>query len=242
MACPTCSLIPTKRLCQLASSSLKYTGSHHRKLRRRGLISGVEPVSISIGVRQLRNAEAVKFKTKQTYIKARSQVVGGSCAVHNSVRHLFDILGLAFSWILMLLMGFTLPIANNEGPEDILDSAADFDLGRVADKLGGGATASNHIQLGVDKCLFGFQGMYITDSGGKANEKLGNGHTRVNCRDIGIHNAGGKCFFTAVDIQCGEWQFEVLLENCTHWHPGILGGIIEGLFDNILRKPGKFVA
>jgi hypothetical protein len=83
MACPTCSLIPTKRPRRslelegkLASSSLKYTGSHHRKLRR-GLISGVELVSISIGVRQLRDAEAVKFKTKHTYINARSQVCGG---------------------------------------------------------------------------------------------------------------------------------------------------------------------
>jgi hypothetical protein len=36
-----------------------------------------------------------------------------------------------------------------------------------------------------------------------------------------------------------EWQFEMLLENFTHWHPGILGGILEGFFDNILRKPGK---
>jgi hypothetical protein len=71
--------------------------------------------------------------------------VGGSCAVHNSVRHLFDILGLAFSWILMLLMGFTLPIANDDGPEDILDSAADFDLGTVADKLGGRARALSHV-------------------------------------------------------------------------------------------------
>jgi hypothetical protein len=58
----------------------------------------------------------------------------------------------------MLLMGFTLPIANNEGPEDILDSAADFDLGTVADKLGGSTTASNHILQGVDKCLFCFRG------------------------------------------------------------------------------------
>jgi hypothetical protein len=66
----------------------------------------------------------------------------------------------------MSLMGFTLPIANDEGPEDILDSATDFDLGTVANKHGGGATTSNHILQGVDKCLFGFQGIYITDSGG----------------------------------------------------------------------------
>jgi hypothetical protein len=52
------------------------------------------------------------------------------------------------------------------GPEDILDSAADFDLGMVADKLGGSATTSNHILQGVDKCLFSFQGINITDSGG----------------------------------------------------------------------------
>jgi hypothetical protein len=83
---------------------------------------------------------------------------GQSHAVHNSVRHPFDILVLAFSRILMLLMGFTLPIANDEGPEDILDSATDFDLGTVADKLGGSAMTSNYILQGVDKCLFGFRG------------------------------------------------------------------------------------
>jgi hypothetical protein len=31
----------------------------------------------------------------------------------------------------------------------------------------------------------------------------------------------------------------VLLENRTHWHLGILGGILEGFFDNIFRKPSK---
>jgi hypothetical protein len=66
----------------------------------------------------------------------------------------------------MLLMGFTLPIANDEGPEDILNSATDSDLGTVANKLGGSAMASNLILQGVDKCLSGFQGIYITDSGG----------------------------------------------------------------------------
>jgi hypothetical protein len=46
---------------------------------------------------------------------------------------------------LMLLMGFTLPITNDEGPENILDSATDSDLGTVADKLGGCTMTSNHI-------------------------------------------------------------------------------------------------
>jgi hypothetical protein len=125
----------------------------------------VEPVSISIGVRQLRDAEAVKFKTKHTYINARRQVCGGNSVRSIMVLPSFDILVLAFSRILMLLMGFTLPAANDEGPEDILDSAAEFDLGTVANKLGGSAIASNHILQGVDKCLFGFQGRDVTDSG-----------------------------------------------------------------------------
>jgi hypothetical protein len=103
----------------------------------------------------LRDAEAVKFKTKHTYINARSQVCGGDPV---RSRMVFDILVLLFSRILMLLMGFTLPIANNEGPEDILDSAADFDLGTVADKLGGSATASNHILQGVDNAFSVFRG------------------------------------------------------------------------------------
>jgi hypothetical protein len=101
----------------------------------------------------------------------------------------------------MFLMGFTLPIANDEGPEDILDSAADFDLGTVADKLGGSATASNHILQGVDKCLFGFQGIYITDTVEVRPTKSW-AIVRLEStagRDIGVHNVGGKCFFVAVD-------------------------------------------
>jgi hypothetical protein len=153
----------------------------------------MEPFSISIGVRQLRDAEAVNFNTKHKFINARSQVCGGNPVQSRMVFAIcFDILVLVFSWVLMLLMGFTLPIANDERPKDILDTAADCDLGTVANKLGGSATASNHILQGVDKCLFGFQGIYITDSGGKTNKKLGNGHTRVNCRDSGVHSAGGK--------------------------------------------------
>jgi hypothetical protein len=89
----------------------------------------VEPGNISIDVCQLRDAEAVKFRTKHTYINARSQVCGDNpgCVVHDCVCNLLDILILPFSQILMLLMGFTLPIANYEGPEDFLDSAFDFD-------------------------------------------------------------------------------------------------------------------
>jgi hypothetical protein len=72
-----------------------------------------------------------------------------------------------------------------------------------------------------------------------SQQKAGQWSHQVNGRDIRVHSVGGKCFFMAVDIQCGEWRFEMLLENRTHWHPGILGGIFEGVSNNILRKPGK---
>jgi hypothetical protein len=144
----------------------------------------------------------------------------------------------------MLLMWFTLPIANNEGPEDILDSSADFILGMVTNKLGGGSTVSNNILQRVDKCFFGSQGLYITNSGGQAIKKLGNCHTRVNSRNIRVHSVCSKCFITPMDIQGWEWLFVVLLEDSTHGHPGILGGTLEGMLDNILhyaKKAGRGV-
>jgi hypothetical protein len=99
----------------------------------------------------------------------------------------------------MLLMRFTLPIANNEGPEDILDSSADFNLGTFTNKLGGGSTASNNILQHVDKHFFGSQGIYITNSGGpQANKRLGNCHTRVNSRNIRVHNDGSNRFVTPI--------------------------------------------
>ena len=44
-----------------------------------------------------------------------------------------------------MLVWFTLAVFNDQGSKYILDSVADFDLGTVADKLGGGAASTNNI-------------------------------------------------------------------------------------------------
>jgi hypothetical protein len=97
----------------------------------------------------------------------------------------------------------------------------------------------SEVTKSVDKHFFPSQGIYITNSGGQANKKLGNCHTRVNSRNIRVHSVGSKRFIMLMDIQGWEWQFVVLLEDSTHGYPGILGGTLEGMLDNILRKPCK---
>ena len=90
---------------------------------------------------------------------------GGTCAVHDCVCHPLDILVLSLGGVLVLLVGFTLPITNHERPEDVLDTATDFHLCTVADKFGGGTTATDHIFKCVDEGTISFQRVYITNGG-----------------------------------------------------------------------------
>jgi hypothetical protein len=102
----------------------------------------------------LRDAEAVKFMTKQTYINASNQQWGGTSAVHDGVSHAFDILVLSFSRILMLLMWLALPITNDKVTEDVLDTTTDLHLSTVTDKAGGGPTTADDILQCIDKRFF----------------------------------------------------------------------------------------
>ena len=85
--CPVFSENPTKfpfrsvfcdgKAGLLSSAVLKYISSQKRN-RTMMLISGVDPVRNSNGVRHLSDLSAVWFKMKQTYCKHNSQVSGGA--------------------------------------------------------------------------------------------------------------------------------------------------------------------
>ena len=116
---------------------------------------------------------------------------GRASMVHDGVGHALDVLVFAFSWVLVLLMGFTLPISDDQVAEDVLDVTADLHLGTVADKPRGYSTATDDILEGVDKSFLGFQGVDITNSGREADKELSNRYARVNCRGIRVDGVGG---------------------------------------------------
>jgi hypothetical protein len=72
--------------------------------------------------------------------------------VHDSVNVFLEFLPVTFSVVLMLIVGFALPILNDEGTENVLDTIADFNRGTIADKFIHGSPLAYFILEGVDKC------------------------------------------------------------------------------------------
>ena len=64
----------------------------------------------------------------------------GTRPIQKNVSHALGILIASFSWVLMVLARFALPITNGTVAEDIVNTLADFGLGPVADELGGSTT------------------------------------------------------------------------------------------------------
>lgn len=62
-------------------------------------------------------------------------MAGCTSAIDNSVSNAFDILVTTFSFVLMLMVGFRLPVFNDIGTEDFFDSCAGGKGGGVADQL-----------------------------------------------------------------------------------------------------------
>ena len=63
----------------------------------------------------------------------------------------------------MLSMGFTLPVTDDEVPEDVFNTSADFDLGTVADEAGGGTTVADDILETIHKGFLRLEGVHVAD-------------------------------------------------------------------------------
>jgi hypothetical protein len=70
-------------------------------------------------------------------------VAGGSSAVKNAVSTILDGLVASFSWVLVLLMGFTLPVVNVEGAKNVSDVMTNNGLATVTDESQRGTTLND---------------------------------------------------------------------------------------------------
>ena len=125
--------------------------------------------------------------------------------VHHEVRTVFDDLPHAFSEVLVLIVGFTLPVVDVKGAEYIEDALADFDAGAVTDEFVHGTAFADDILKGVDKLSFGLEGVNVSDKGMAADEKLGSfDATGVDGGGVGINRVGGNRFMATEDVAGGE--------------------------------------
>jgi len=103
----------------------------------------------------------------------------GRCTnvIHNGVNQSFQLLDVAFSKVLMLVVWFTMPVCDAIGMQDFLDLVAYFNLSAVADKLGWCSPCPNLILKSIDELLISLDGIDISNKGFNANKNLGDGST-----------------------------------------------------------------
>jgi hypothetical protein len=127
--------------------------------------------------------------------------------------------------VLLLLMGFTLPIGNVEGMKDVLNLLTDFNLGTVRNELSRSTTASNVILQSIDKLLVSLHAFNITNKGLGTDEKLHIRVTTVNGWSIGVNSIGSNGLIAAMDIDGRVKRFEAMLKIRTHGHACILSSV-----------------
>ena len=105
---------------------------------------------------------------------------GCSNTIHDGVDQSLQLLDPAFSKVLMLIMGLTLPIIDAVSPQDFLDLVTDFHLGSIAYELSGSSPSPDLVFQSVDELPISLNGIDISDKGLHTNKNLGYGGTRVN--------------------------------------------------------------
>ena len=78
--------------------------------------------------------------------------------------------------VLMLVLGFALPVINDEGAKDFDDSFGDFDSGTVGNELVHSSPFADDIFECVYKLFLGMHSVNINDKGFTTNEDLGHLH------------------------------------------------------------------
>ncbi len=77
--------------------------------------------------------------------------LGRRSPVHVPLDILFEMAPASFSRVLMLIVGLTLPVIDEESMEDVLDSLGYFDLSTISDEHVHSSPFSYDIFEGVDK-------------------------------------------------------------------------------------------
>ena len=105
-------------------------------------------------------------------------------------------------WVLVLLVGFTLPRCDPVCPEDVLYPVADLNLSLVTHQFIHSTIRTNSVFKCIDELAVSFHTIDLRYIGLGAKEELRACQTIVNGRGVGIDGVSGDGFIATVHIQC----------------------------------------
>ncbi len=112
----------------------------------------------------------------------------------------FDIMPATFGMVLVLvLMGFTLPVGNDKGAQNIMSSFADLISTAVTDKFIHGTTFTNDVFKGIDEFLGTVHRKDVNDVWVVTDKDLGTSVT-IDSGDLGYDGVGSDRFTTAKNV------------------------------------------
>jgi hypothetical protein len=133
----------------------------------------------------------------------------------------------------MLLMWFTLPLADVQRSQNAKNSRTDFDLCAVAKKTRHCTTFTDVVFKSVDELLLAFHATDVRCKGFSTDKNLGAGFTTIDGRRVGENGVGCNGFITALHIESRKRRLATLLEDSTMRHPSVLnsrfGCLLAGL-------------
>jgi hypothetical protein len=111
----------------------------------------------------------------------------------------------SFSWILMLLRGFTLPIVDKEGAKNSCNLVTNNGLTAVADEFQRGTMLDDVIFQGVDKMFVCHYPIYISDLSVDSKKYHSSSRTIIDSWDSRVVYVISYILFTTVYIQSWVW-------------------------------------
>ena len=162
--------------------------------------------------------------------------------VKDHISKLLNCLVTLLSWVLVVLVGFTLPRGDPVGPEDVLYPVADLNLSPVAHQFIHSTMRTNGVFKCIDELAVCFHTIDLCYIGLGAKEELRACRTIVNGRGVSVDCVGGDGFIAMVHIQCRVRQRVLPLEVCCRRQATKLGGGFKCSLDNVFRCVPKMWA
>ena len=106
--------------------------------------------------------------------------------------------------VLLLLVGFTVPVTNGIGTKDVQDTTMSFHLGTIADKFRWGSPVPDKVLQVCNKFTISLHTVYVADLGVKATVKLGLGSTVVDSRCVRVDSVSYNNLLATCDVKRGE--------------------------------------